>query len=319
MKNCGSLLVVALLFVLSGCFSGLESDLERSIERDDRLVKEFLQRNNLDPIEAALGYYFIKEQTNDAGEAITNGDVLGIYYEIRTLEGQLIEAYFDENLPPRIFSHREGGMVPSAINFASGLAREGEILNLFIPSYLAYQEFSFQQLISPNSNLNVRVKYAKIYSEEELKDIEQEMISNYIAEENLEGFEKSPEELHKKLISEGDDEGPVASVGNVVFFTFQLFQVGEPEAISEITSDANPFQISLGGSSNLDFLNLSLEGLRIGAELEVISPSYLAFGATTQVIPFQVRRDLFFQNYIPQIARPFEPLMMKAKIVHISG
>lgn len=319
MRICRNILPIVFLSILSSCFSGLESDLERAIERDDRLVKDYLQRNNLEAIETALGYYFIKESVHEEAEQIENGDVLGVYYEISTLEGQLIERYFDESLPPRIFSHSEGGLVPRAMNFAAGLTREGEVINLFVPSYLAYRDYSYQQLITPNANLNIRVKYAKIFSEDELRTLEQEMILDYIGKNELEGFERDTEGFYLKIVDEGDSEGPSASAENAVFFTFELFQLGEEETISEITSQSNPFQFSLNREGNLKFLDLSLKGLNKGAELEVIAPSYLAFGMTTQVFPFQIRRDLFFQNYIPQVARPFEPVRMKMKIVHISG
>ncbi len=313
------ILAVLFLSILSSCLSGLESDLERAIERDDRLVKEFLQRNNLEAVETALGYFFIKESVHEEAEQIENGDVLGVYYEIRTLEGQLIERYFDENLPPRIFSHSEGGLVPRAMNFAAGLAREGEVINLYVPSYLAYRDYSFQQLIPPNANLNIRVKYAKIFSEDELPEVEDEIILSYLMENELENFEKNPDGFYLKMLDEGDPESPSATAENVIFFTFELFQLGEEETISEITSESNPFQYGLDRTGNLKFLDLSLGGLKKGAELEIIAPSYLAFGKTTQVFPFQIRRDLFFQNYIPQVARPFEPVRMKVKIVHISG
>jgi len=312
-----SVLMFGAILVLSSCIREIESDLERIIQRDDRLIKEFLQRNNITAVETPLGFYYVREINAATGNQIVNNDIVGIYYEIRTIDGQLIDNYFDETKPPRVFTHSEGGLVPRAINFAAGLAKEGETLKLYVPSYLAYQEYSFQQLILPHSNLQIRVKYSKIYSEAEIKDLEDQAIQNYIADNAMEGFQKTPEGLYLKIISKGNTSGTVSATGNIVGFTHTLFQMGEGQALAESSNSMNPIQISLGRASNLQFLNLVFQNLRLNAEIEVFSPSHLAFGKTTQVIPFQIRRDLFQRNFISQVARPFEPIYFRARVVDI--
>jgi FKBP-type peptidyl-prolyl cis-trans isomerase 2 len=316
MRKVLGFLVVLITLSLGACFPGLESELEKAIERDDRLVKEFLERNNIQAIETPLGYYYMKEVAASTSNQIVNNDIVGVYYEIRTINGQLIESYLDESKEPKIFKHSEGGLVPRAINFAAGLAKEGEIFTLYVPSYLGYQEYSYQQLILPNSNLEIRIKYAKIYSEEEIKEKEEELILKYIEEKELTGFERTEEGLYIKIVST-PNEGTPAEDGDIVGFTFTLNQLGENQPVAEGTNASNPTQISLGSESNLDFLNLSMKGLTNNTEFEVLVPSHLAFGVSTQVFPFQIRRDLFQKAYIPQVARPFEPLFFKAKIVNI--
>lgn len=319
MRQGFSIISLMILVGLASCFPNVESDLEKMVERDDRLLQEHLQRNNIDAIETPLGYYYRKLESSATGNQIVNNDIVGVYYELRTIDGQLIETYMDESLPPRIFSHSEGGLVPRAMNFAAGLAKEGELFELFVPSYLAFQDYSFQNLIFPNSNLRVLVKYAQIFTTEEMEEMEENMILDYLSDNNLEGFEKSEDGLYIKIISEGEEESDAAQNGNVIGFTFQLYQLGEEEVLSEMTNNQNPVQLSLGSPNNLKFINLSILGQKKGVEFEVISPSKLAYGATTQVFPFQVRRDLFDKNYIPQIARPFEPVKVKFKIIQIGN
>jgi len=316
MRKVLGFLVVLTTLSFGACFPGLESDLEKAIERDDRLLKEFLERKNIQAIETPLGYYYVKEVTASTSNQIVNNDIVGVYYEIRTIDGQLIESYLDESKDPKIFKHSEGGLVPRAMNFAAGLAKEGEIFTLYVPSYLGYQEYTYQQLILPNSNLEIRIKYAKTYSEEEIKEREEELILKYIEEKELTGFERTEEGMYIKIVS-STNEGTPAEDGDIVGFTFTLNQLGENQSIAEGTNAANPTQISLGSESNLDFLNLTMEGLTNNTEFEALVPSHLAFGVSTQVFPFQIRRDLFQKGFIPQIARPFEPLFFKAKIVEI--
>lgn len=317
MRKVLGLMAIMVLMAFGACMSEIESDLEKAIERDDAFLVSFLERNNINAIETPLGYYYRKDISNDTGNQIVNNDIVGLYYEIKTLDGQLIDSYLDESKAPRIFAHSEGGLVPRAMNFAAGLAKEGETFTLFVPSYLAYQEYSFQNLILPNSNLEIKVKFVATYSEEEIKDMEEQMILDYLEANNLTGFEKTEEGLFVKTISSGDEGQPLATDGNVVSFTYQLFQLGETQTLAQATDATNPFQISLGGASNLKFLNLSFKGLSRNSELEVISPSHLAFGTPTQVFPFQIRRDLFNKSYIVTSARPFEPVYFKTKVVNV--
>lgn len=317
MRKVLGLLAMTALMAFGACMSDIESELEKAIERDDKFLTSFLERNNINAIETPLGYYYRKDISNDTGNQIVNNDIVGVYYEIKTLDGQLVDTYLDESKAPRIFAHSEGGLVPRAMNFAAGLAKEGETFTLYVPSYLAYQEYSFQNLILPNSNLEVKVKFVTTYSEDEIKELEEQMILDYLETNNLTGFEKTAEGLYVKTIKSGDEGQPEAVDGNVISFTYQLFQLGEAQTLAQANDAANPFQISLGNASNLKFLNLSFKGLSRNSEIEVISPSHLAFGTPTQVFPFQIRRDLFTKSYIATSARPFEPVYFKTKVVNV--
>ena len=137
------MLLIALAAVMVSCLSNQESDFEKIVSRDTRLLKAYLERNNIDAIENPLGYFYQKRESNDVGNQIVNKDILGIYYEIKTIDGQLIDSYLDESKPPRIFLHDEGGLIPRVMNFSAGLAKEGETFVIYAPSYLAYQEYSF--------------------------------------------------------------------------------------------------------------------------------------------------------------------------------
>ncbi|EMS31358.1 hypothetical protein C943_02505 [Mariniradius saccharolyticus AK6] len=294
----------------------MEDDLNQVIERDDRLLKEYLQRNNLTPIETQLGYYYSKDSENPTGTQITNGDIVGAYYEIRTIDGHLIESYLDESKPARLYRHLEGGLIPRAINFASGLAKTGESFTLYIPSYLAYQDYSYQQLILPNSNLVVKVKYVAKFSETELKAYEDGQIQSYLAANALTGYVKSEEGIHIKTLSEGASEGTATSDGSIVRIEFKISYMGSETAILESTP-STPTQITVGSSSNLKFLNLTLKGVKKDAEYEMLVPSHLGFAQSPQVFPFLIRRDLFDKGFVTQVVRPYEPIYFKVKVVEI--
>jgi FKBP-type peptidyl-prolyl cis-trans isomerase len=309
-------ILIGLLFGIAGCYPEVESDLQKAIDRDDRLLADYLSRNKIDATETQLGYFYKKIIPNETGNQIINNDIIGVYYEIRTIDGQLIEDYTDETKTPKIYKHTEGGLIPRAINFASGLAKTGETLNLYIPSYLAYQEYNYQQLILPNSNLVVKVKYAKTYTNDEIKQMEEESILKYIADRNLEGFVKTQDSIYVKTTKAGEADSKVTVNGDLVSFTYKILQLDTEIPFAQ-SSGTTPFQVSVGSESNYKFLNLTLTGVKKGQEIEAIIPSRLGFGLSAQVFPFSIRNDLFEKGYLTQIARPYEPIIFKVTITNI--
>jgi hypothetical protein len=52
--------LIGLLFGIAGCFPEVESDLQNAIDRDDRLLADYLSRNNIEATETQLGYFYKK-------------------------------------------------------------------------------------------------------------------------------------------------------------------------------------------------------------------------------------------------------------------
>lgn len=309
-------LIGIVMFGMMACFPEVESDLQKSIDKDDRLLKEYLSRNNIDAIESPVGYFYEKVVVNATGNQIVNNEVVGVYYEIRTTDDQLIESYMEETERPRLYVHNDSGLVPRAMNFASGMAKTGETLMLYVPSYLGYQTYNYQQLIQPNSNLVIKMKFVDTYSETELKALEEDLIESYISENELEGFEKTVDGMYLRTIQEGEEDSKISGNNDIVRFTFQLFQLDSANPIAENATNA-PIQATVGLEGNLKFLNLGLKGVKKDMELEMIIPSDLGFTNSTQVFPFLIRKDLFEKGFINQIARPKEPIRFKVKIVEV--
>ncbi|WP_373492796.1 FKBP-type peptidyl-prolyl cis-trans isomerase [Aquiflexum sp.] len=310
------IMIGIVMYGLTACFPESESDLQKSMEKDDRLLREYLSRNSIDAVESPVGYFYRKEVVNATGNQIVNNEVVGVYYEIRTTDDQLIESYMDETERPRLYVHNDSGLVPRAMNFASGMAKTGETLILYVPSYLGYQTYSYQQLILPNSNLVIKMKFVDTYTEAELKVFEEELMEDFISENELEGFEKTSEGMYVKTLEEGAEDSKVSANSDIVRFTFQLFQLDSTDPIAENAPNA-PVQATIGNEGNLKFLNLGLFGVKKDMELELLIPSDLGFTNSTQVFPYIIRKDLFEKGFINQIARPKEPIRFMVKIVEV--
>ena len=308
-----SAMAIVMAALTTGCIKETESDFDRIVQRDDAILEQYISSNDIDATKVQLGYYYRKDVEVEEGKQFTNNDIIGIYYEIKTLEGNLIDSYLDETKKPLVFKYTQNGLWPAALGYAAGLAKVGEEMTLLIPSYLAYNTYSYEQLISNGANLLVKVKYAKKYTEDEIKEMEDELIQNYIADNELEGFEKNDSDIYVKVVEAG--EGDPSKNGNTLTFSYEMFQLEGTEPIAE-SGATNPV-ISLGSANNMEFLNESLINLPKGAEIEVLAPSHSAYGETIQVVPQEIRMDLVEKGELQQITAPYEPIRFNAEIIKI--
>jgi FKBP-type peptidyl-prolyl cis-trans isomerase len=310
----------AILFVLvQSCVQSLDSDLDRIIERDDKILKNFLSSNNIQATETAVGFYYTKEIINDVGNEFANKDIIGIYYEIKTLDGRLIETYLDEGKAPKLFYYNEGGLIPKVINFAASVAKTGETLVLYVPSYLGYQEFGFGQTIPADANLIIRVKYLQAYTLDDIRQMEDQLMQQYIVSNNLTGFTKSTEGIYIRTTQEGAAGSNTAANGDLIKF---IYNFGQLDSTTPVVSSNvnNPFQITLGLGTNLKFINSGMRGVRKNQKIEFLIPHDQGFGITIQVLPEIIRKDLIDKSLINSnnIVRPFEPIVFKAEIVEVN-
>lgn len=310
--NCTMAIAVAAL--TTGCLKETESEFDKIVERDDAAMEHYITTNGIDATKTQLGYYYRKDVEIEGATQFTNNDVVGIYYEIKTTEGHLIDSHWDETKSPVIFKYAQNGLWPSAVGFAAGLARVGEEMTLYIPSYLGYNTYAYQQLIPSEAHLVVKVKYARRYTEAALKQHEDELIQDYIAENELEGFEKLESGIYVRELDAG--EGDLSKNGNSLTFSYELYQMGIAEAIQKSGVNQNP-TISLGSQSNLEFLNKALVGHPKGTEVEILAPSYTAYGEAVQVIPQEIRLDLVKKGELQNFAAPYAPIRFVAEIIEI--
>lgn len=305
---------LALALSLNACLSPIESEMDKVVERDEQLLQAYMSQNEITAQKTQIGYYYKKLVEQEGGKQITNNTILGIYYTIKNIDGQLIESHTPEDGEPKLFVHGEPGIIPRVINFAASLAREGESLRLFSPSYLSYGNYGFQQLILPNSNLDINVEYAKTYTKEEMAVLEDQRILQYIAANNLEGFTKTESGVYRRILEVGDTSSEVTKESSNIRINYELFEISEKEPLVKASSDEGALGIIVGNSSNLRFVNVALMGVHKLAKVEVIAPSHLAYGATIQVVPFILRGDLIKRELINERTRPYEPIRFVATV-----
>ncbi|AKP50433.1 FKBP-type peptidyl-prolyl cis-trans isomerase [Cyclobacterium amurskyense] len=309
--------LLGLIVLMSSCLEESVSDIELAMERDDLILEEYIASNSIVATKAQSGYYYTKTVENPDGEQFVNADFIGVYYEIKTIDGQLIDSYMDETKEPRIFKYSQDGLWPISITYASGLAKVGEELTVYSPSYLAFGNYGFETLILPSSNLVIKLKYAAKYTEEELMQREETMIADYIAAEQLEGFVEVAEGVYMRTVTEGDDTETESKLGSNVSVDFELFELGEEDPVFESYESNQPTTVSIG-NSGLEFLNKSLIDVLPDQKIEVLSTSFNAYDQSIQIFPSAIRQDLVNMGEQIDLVKPFTPILFKAEILSVN-
>ncbi|GAB4107595.1 hypothetical protein GCM10028791_00410 [Echinicola sediminis] len=299
---------------MTSCLQDKETDFEKRVKQDDQALSNFITENGIEATKTTAGYYYTKDVEVEEGAKLNDGDIIGIYYEIETLDGAFIADHTAEDGEPILFEYdvQAQTLAPIAINLAVALANEGETLTLYVPSYRGYGEYGYGQLFGPNTNLIIKVTFEKIYPSQEVAAMEEDRILAYIEQNELEGFSMKDEGVYVRTVEEGDTSSDKSKNGTRVSFTYELFRLGESEAFSKV--EGTPISTSLGNDQNFDFINIGLNDLHDGAEVEVIAPSTAGYDQSAQVLPDFIREDYFEKGYISSIVRPFDQVLFKAKV-----
>jgi hypothetical protein len=60
-----------------------------------------------------------------------------------------------------------------------------------------------------------------------------------------------------------------------------------------------------------------LLNLSKGTKVEILAPSYTAFGETIQIIPQEIRLDLVEKGELQQLTAPYKPIRFNAEIIDV--
>jgi len=309
--------LLGLIILTTSCIEESTSDIELAMERDDLIVEQYIAANSIVATKSQSGYYYTKTVEKPDAEQFVNADYIGIYYEIKSIDGQLIDSYMDETKEPKIFRYSQDGLWPIAITYASGLAKVGEELMVYSPSYLAFGNYGYEALILPSSNLVIKLKYAAKYTKEELIQREETMIADYIASEQLEGFQEVADGVYMRTITPGDDSKTKSKLGSNVSVDFELFELGGDDPIYESYTSNQPTTVSIG-NSGLEFLNEALIDILPDQEIEVLSTSFNAYNESIQIFPSAIREDLVNKGEQIDLIRPFTPISFKAEVLSVN-
>ncbi|WP_276131726.1 FKBP-type peptidyl-prolyl cis-trans isomerase [Polluticoccus soli] len=117
----------------------MKSNAGKQAETDDRIIQEYLTKNNITAQKTASGLYYVVEKEG-TGATPQKGQAVSVNYTGKTLDGKP----FDSNVDPQ-FQHTDPfqfnvgqGMVIPGWDEGIMLLKKGSKAKLFVPSPLAY-------------------------------------------------------------------------------------------------------------------------------------------------------------------------------------
>lgn len=139
------------LFLIVGAFSACKKELspEKQAEKDDKLITDFIAKNNIPAIKHSSGLYY-EIKTQGSGAKPTTSSTVSVNYTGKLLNGNV----FDQSNAPVSF-----GLNRLIVGWQIGipLISKGGSIRLIVPSALAYGPASPGLGIPKNSVLDFEI------------------------------------------------------------------------------------------------------------------------------------------------------------------
>ncbi|MEQ6120343.1 FKBP-type peptidyl-prolyl cis-trans isomerase [Reichenbachiella sp. MALMAid0571] len=304
--------VLSVLAVASiSLFSCLEeSEYEKQVKRDDQEIMAYLKDNNITAKRSSTGIYYEELVENANGTIPELGDVVFIKYDMKTLDGNVVESN-TETLTK--FKFAWTSIMPNGFNYGVDLLKKGEKNRFYLPSYLAFDSYSFGDVFSSFENFIVEMELVDFKTEDEMYEIEIDSIDNYITANQIEGVESYTSGLYFKTIESGSGDSPTG-YSEVEFYFTRKYLDG---TVIEKTEALSPLKVKLNEGRLVEGLRQGILKMKEGDKALLIMPSEIAFGASIQVIPTSLREEFLDDNIITTKVVPYTPVLYEVELVSV--
>jgi FKBP-type peptidyl-prolyl cis-trans isomerase len=290
------------------------NDSDNQSEVDESLIEDYLTTNNINAEKDMTGYYYSVVNENTSGDPIESDDIVSVYYTMTLLDGQEVGGIDPDTDPPAKFKMADKSLIPVGLRYGTSRMKVGEKYRFFIPSNLAYEFYSYDNILPPYSILIVESEVVKIESEETQKLIEKDSIDNFIAATNMEDMLETDSGLYFKRTSD-EGSGDVPAPGTSVRIKYSAKYLGGN--LFKETGDDETLGFVVGNSTVIEGLQEGVQLMKEGETATIIVPSYLAFDESLQVFPELFREDLLDHDLITEETPPFSILEIAVELVEI--
>lgn len=299
--------------LLMGCLDTPESDYDREVREADEILQAYFETNGIETERHSSGVYIEILERNEDGRQIVQDHVVGIVYEMNHLEGDYLVDSHDDASNPLYFSYSYdlgyNAILPAGLNYSINTMRLGEKFRFYIPSYQAYSGYSNEDYFDEYSHFIMDVEVVDLKTEEEIRDLELQEIAQYI-ESHEYPAESYPNGLYHITIVEGEGESPLSSSQAEVYFTRKYLDGTVIEA-DTINVNMNAAQLVPGFENGLLLM-------KEGETAELVMPSSQAFGKSVQILPQEMREDIFEVTTGIPLTKPFSPVIYEVELISVN-
>ncbi|WP_299289319.1 FKBP-type peptidyl-prolyl cis-trans isomerase [uncultured Mucilaginibacter sp.] len=285
-------LAFAFLSVLALAMFSCKKEYDQIQTVDNNTIQSYISANGLKMMPGDSGIYYQIIKPGDTGNPITDSDVIFYAYSVKTLDGKVVSTdtvlnrvsnYAGLNL----FNYRYYSTttmapttaffpLPVGLQFSikKYLQKRNGIIRMLIPSSQAYglAGYTFPDLrvkIPGNESLDYTVYLYNVDSQLAYDTVQ---IRNYIKNNNLTGFQKTPSGLYYKIVDPGSGTDQIYSTSTVtITYTKRLLLSGI------VTENKSLDAAALGGY--IAGWQEGLQKINSGGKIRLLVPSGLAYGA----------------------------------------
>ncbi len=307
-----SIFFLTLTFLLFGCMEQDESAFDKQMQEDDEALKDYFATNNIQAERLSSGIYFESLRENPSGSVVEDESIVAIRYRLQTLIGKAIDSLDSEAAPLRFYHAQKhpDALFPRGINIGVSHMRIGEQYRFYIPSYQAFDSYSFGQYLPQYAILVAEIEVENIETKEAIEQEEEQAIANYIEANSLTDVEELPSGIFFQLLEEGTGDQPrTGAFAQVNFKGYYL----DDKVFTESEKD-QPFTFYVGKADIIPGFEAGVEAMKKGAKARVFIPSHLGFAEGIQVIPTAIRKD-FLEEHNIRDWRPYEPVVFELELI----
>ncbi|MDW3210422.1 MAG: FKBP-type peptidyl-prolyl cis-trans isomerase [Reichenbachiella sp.] len=303
-----NILVVGMV-LLSSCFE--ESEYEKQQKESDLQIKTYLQNNNIEAQKADNGIYYKMLTTNESGTSPKPGEVMMVKYEMKTLDGYIVEQFTADS---SLIRYGNSGVIPIGFNYGIDVMHTGEKIRAFIPSYLAYNSFAGKDEFGPNTNFILDIELLDISTEDKIYKTQIDQIEAYITQEGLGDITPTTSGLYFSSLEPGDGEEAKTYHIATLHYTRKYLD----GSIIQETEENDPLVVSLGTNQLVKGFREGVLKMREGEKALLIMPSELAFGASVKVIPASVREELYQSGHISSLVDAYQIVQYEVELLELN-
>jgi FKBP-type peptidyl-prolyl cis-trans isomerase len=298
-----ALLIILSSVALTSCLG--ESDYERQVKIDDKIISDYLAENDIQAQKHASGLYYKVITENSTGTALTKNDVVSFYYSISKLDGTLLESINKDEYAPAQVKLLTYTIIPEGLDYGIDLMRVGEKFRFYVPSYLAYGSYSCSDF-SANTNFIIDIEVTDVQSESEIDEIQLDSIENYV-NINYPDHQQFASGLYYIETLPGDGNKPMS--GDMVTIDFTRKYLDD-----SVIKTANGVSLYLDHEEAVQGLEEGLKQMKVGTSAILIMPASIGFKQSLCVIPQKTREDLLDDNLISLEVLPYSIIKYIVKL-----
>lgn len=328
------LLILGVLALLSSC--GDDSDpISDRVAADNATIKQYLADSSIVALADESGIFYSIDTANAPGDTQPlNGSILSIYYTASVLYGDTYEINTETSgNDPLLLKQGVNAVYPVGLDIGLAYMKQGETFTFYIPSELAYRDFSYSTLIPEYAILVITVELVDIQNEFDIYNQEITLIDDYIRTNQLDSTNIDPitsdttlyhpldsvEFMEPGFYYKRQSQGLLNDtllIGDPASFTYTGYTLDSTEFDRRGLTE--PFLFTFGNGSMIEGLEVGMGAMERNEAALFIIPSMNGYKESVFVVPSYLKQDFVDLDIIPQYSAkvaPFEVILFETQLL----